>query len=57
LKTIEPRDEARESFRQEAKASWTAYQETRRHLTDEEVSAWLKSWGNDDGKPVPECHD
>ena len=27
------REEARESFRQEALASWSAYQETGRHLT------------------------
>lgn len=56
MKTIEPRDEARESFRQEAVASWSAYKQTGRHLTGEELSAWLKSWGDDDAKPVPECH-
>ncbi len=57
MKTIEPRDEARQSFIQEADASWTAYQQTHRHLTEDEVRAWLKSWGNEDEKPVPECHD
>ncbi|HVW56823.1 MAG TPA: CopG family ribbon-helix-helix protein [Rhizobiaceae bacterium] len=50
------REEARESFKQEALASWAAYKETGRHLTGKEVSAWLNSWGTDDEKPAPECH-
>ncbi|PIO98716.1 Transcriptional regulator, CopG family [uncultured Pleomorphomonas sp.] len=50
------REEARESFRQEALASWEAYRETGRHLTGEEVRAWLNTWGTDDEKTVPECH-
>ena len=50
------REEARESFKQEAVASWTAYQETGRHLTGPEVRAWLSTWGTDDEKAVPECH-
>ncbi|MCL2022447.1 MAG: CopG family ribbon-helix-helix protein [Betaproteobacteria bacterium] len=39
------REEARENFRQEALASWKAYQETGRHLTGEEARSWLKTWG------------
>ncbi len=35
------REEARESFRREALASWSAYQELGRHMTLEEVRAWL----------------
>lgn len=31
------REEARESFKQEALASWATYQETGRHLTGQEV--------------------
>jgi predicted transcriptional regulator len=50
------REEARESFKQEALASWAAYKETGRHLTGKEVSAWLNSWGTDDERPAPECH-
>lgn len=49
-------EEARESLKQEALASWTAYQETGRHLTGQEVKAWLNTWGADDEKAVPECH-
>lgn len=48
------RDEARESFRQEALASLSAYREDGRHLTLSETLAWLDRW-KDDGK-APECH-
>ncbi|MCV0396123.1 MAG: CopG family ribbon-helix-helix protein [Rhizobiaceae bacterium] len=51
------REEARESLKQEALASWAAYKETGRHLTGKEVSAWLNSWGTDDEMPAPECHE
>lgn len=50
------REEAREGFRQEALTSWTAYQETGRHLTGEEVREWLDTWGTDKEKAAPECH-
>jgi predicted transcriptional regulator len=50
------REEARESFKQEALASWTTYQETGRHLTGQEVRTWLNTWGTDDEIAVPECH-
>jgi predicted transcriptional regulator len=51
------REEARESFKEEALASWAAYQETGLHLTAEEVSGWLKTWGTDDERAAPECHE
>lgn len=50
------REEARERFTQEALASWTAFKETGRHLTGQEVRAWLNTWGTDDDVVVPECH-
>ena len=50
------REEARESFKQEALTSWAFYQETGRHLTGQEVRAWLNTWGTDDEKAVAECH-
>jgi predicted transcriptional regulator len=50
------REEARESFKQEAVASWAAYQETGRHLTGQEVRTWLNTWGTNDERAVPECH-
>ncbi len=50
------REEARESFKSEALASWESYQETGRHLTGQEARDWLKNWGTDDETTVPECH-
>lgn len=38
------REEARESFKREALASWAAYQETGQHLTGQEALIWLGSW-------------
>ena len=51
------REEARESFKQEAMASWTAYQETGRHLTGQEVRTWLITWGTDAETELPNCHE
>jgi predicted transcriptional regulator len=50
------REEAREIFKQEALASWVAYKETDRHLTGQEIRAWLNTWGRDDER-MPDCHD
>lgn len=51
------REEAREAFREEALASWAAFQETGRHLTGEEARAWLRSWGTEDDSAAPDCHE
>ena len=50
------REEARESFRLEALASWEASQETGRHLTGTEVRAWLDTWGSGTELEPPDCH-
>ena len=51
------REEAKESFKQEAMASWKAYQETGRHLTGQEVRSWLNTWGTEKETEIPQCHD
>ena len=51
------REEARESFKQEALESWTAYQETGQHLTGQEARDWLTTWGTDRETELPECHE
>jgi len=51
------REEARENFKQEALASWKAYQETGQHLTSQEVSDWLNTWGTNKETGTPQCHD
>lgn len=51
------REEARESFKQEALASWKAYQETDLHLTGSETQSWLDTWGTEQESEQPKCHD
>jgi predicted transcriptional regulator len=51
------REEAQESFKLEALASWTAYQESGKHLTGKEVRAWLNTWGTDAETALPPCHE
>ena len=51
------REEARESFKREALTSWTAYQESGKHLTGEEVAKWLSTWGTDKETELPQCHE
>jgi len=57
LRQYVEREEAHESFRQEALASWAAFRETGRHLTGDEVRDWLGKWGEASGAEVPECHE
>lgn len=57
IKNYVDREEAQESFKQEAMASWTAYQETGQHLTNQEVRTWLKSWGQNSQTEPPKCHE
>lgn len=47
----------REGFKQEALASWVAYQETGRHLSGREVRDWLKTWGTESEQAAPQCHE
>lgn len=51
------REEARESFKQDALASWAAYQETGQHLTGQEVRTWLNTWGTEAETGISECHE
>ena len=51
------REEARESVRQEALASWQEYQQTGQHLTGGETRDWLRGWGSDADAAAPACHE
>ncbi|MDA3919775.1 MAG: CopG family ribbon-helix-helix protein [Salinisphaera sp.] len=51
------REEKHEAFKQEALQAWTAYRETGGHLTGQETNDWLTTWGSDDERPAPECHE
>ena len=50
------REERREAFHREAMDSWRKYQETGLHLTGEEATAWLDTWGTDAEGEMPACH-
>lgn len=50
------REEAHESFKQEALASWASYQETGQHLTGQEVREWLNTWGTEAEVEPSKCH-
>jgi predicted transcriptional regulator len=56
VKSYVAREEAREAFRQDAINAWTHYKETGLHVTGDEVTAWVSSWGTDNELPVPICH-
>ena len=51
------REEAKESFVQEAQSAWQTYQENGRHLTGDEVQDWLNTWGTEKERKQPDCHD
>jgi len=57
IKQYVEREEARESFKAEALASWADYRETGQHLTGDEVRAWLDTWGTEAETELPECHE
>ena len=50
------REEARQSFREEASRAWLDYKETGLHATHEEVDAWIESLGARKLKRRPESH-
>lgn len=56
IKQYVEREEARESFKQEALASWAAYRETGRHITSDEMFDWMAKWGTGEAD-LPDCHD
>lgn len=57
IKEYVVREEARESFVREAQAAWQSYQETGQHITGEEASKWLDTWGTEHESGKPKCHD
>lgn len=50
------REEKRDQFRKETIAAWNNYQETGLHVTADEVSDWLDTWGTDKETEAPICH-
>ena len=48
--------EAERAELDEAIAAWKEYEQTGLHVTGEETSAWLRTWGTDSESESPECH-
>ena len=51
------KEEAQQSFLQEALDSWEEYQTTGMHVTKAETQDWLKTWGTKNRREAPKCHD
>ncbi|MFI4999562.1 MAG: CopG family ribbon-helix-helix protein [Reyranellales bacterium] len=50
------REEARQSFREEASDAWRDYKESGLHATQAEVDTWIDSLGTRKPKRAPKCH-
>lgn len=50
------REEARQSFRDEATRAWEDYERTGRHVTQMEIDAWIDSLGTRQPKRAPKWH-
>ena len=51
------REEKRELLRQDTLKAWDEAQVSGLHVTAEEVEQWLSSWGDENERPAPECHE
>jgi predicted transcriptional regulator len=47
------REEVVERFRQESISAWEEYQRTGRSVPNDQVMAWLDSWGSEDEREAP----
>jgi predicted transcriptional regulator len=56
IKQYIERKEKQDSLLQEALDSLAQYREDGLHLTLDEVSQWLKTWGTDEEKEASQCH-
>jgi predicted transcriptional regulator len=50
------REEARQSFRDEAERAWPDYRESGLHVTQDEVDTWVESLGTRKPKRRPKWH-
>ena len=56
LREYVEREEKKMQFQQEAIAAWQDFQQDGLHLTDDEVMAWLETWGTKQETEIPKCH-
>jgi predicted transcriptional regulator len=50
------REEAAELFKRETIAAWEEYQRDGQHITHNEMTKWLSTWGAPDETECPPCH-
>ncbi len=50
------REEAAEQFRRETIDSWEEYQRDGLHITHNEMTSWLSTWGTPNEMECPTCH-
>jgi predicted transcriptional regulator len=50
------REARRAQYKTDVLASWKHYQDTGLHVTGEELTAWLETWGTDQPSEIPQCH-
>ncbi len=50
------KEEARQAFINEAKASWEGYVQTGQHITLNEFDAWVDTLQTKPDQPMPVCH-
>ena len=50
------REEKRETCRQDAIKAWQEYRASGLHVTGDEVTAWLDTWGEESEQAAPVCH-
>jgi len=46
----------REAFRKQTLEAWEEYAETGLHVTLDEVTDWVDTWGTEHEKAAPVCH-
>lgn len=56
LREYVEREEKKMQFQQEAITAWQDFQQDGLHLTDDEVMAWLETWGTKQETEIPKCH-
>lgn len=50
------REETKEQFKRDTIESWEEYQRDGLHITGDEMTAWLYTWGKTDEVECPPCH-
>lgn len=50
------REAAADALRQGTLASWDEFEHTGLHVNEDEVNAWLDTWGTEQETEPPKCH-